>query len=420
VKIYRLLLILLTLAAGIGFAHAQTEISIQYSQAGLYKPMYDTLIEHFQKAHPGIKVVTRPAATSYEDLQQRLLRGAITGNLPDMAFPGLNQVRVLVDNGIAQPLDAFVSREPQWEARGYSSRLMSLARFGEKTYGLPVIVSTPVVYFNADLVRRAGGDPDAFPTTWDALLALAGRINALGDGISGVYYGWSVTGNWMWQALVNSHGGRMLTPDEKKVAFDGPAGIASMNLLARMASEGGQRNLDLDTANQQFLAGKIGMVLQSPSRIAFMEKAIGKRFDFRTARFPTAKEQGLLPAGGAAVVMFARDAAKQAASWEFMKFVTSAESAPYIVRKTGYAPGNQLAVTDPRYLGDFLKSNPAYHANVSQLGMTTTWTSYPGSNGLKIMDVIKDTLQGVCAGTIKPDAGLSKMSAEVQALLPKT
>ena len=49
----------------------------------------------------------------------------------------------------------------------------------------------------------------------------------------------------------------------------------------------------------------------------------------------------------------------------------------------------------------------------------TAWYAFPGENGLKITDVIKDHLQSVVNQSAKPDAVLTKMSADTQALLPK-
>ena len=77
-----------------------------------------------------------------------------------------------------------------------------------KPYGLAFAASTPIIYINDDLIRKAGGDPEKFPTTWDGIFDLAKKINALGDDNVGLFYSWAITGNWMWQALVFSHGGR--------------------------------------------------------------------------------------------------------------------------------------------------------------------------------------------------------------------
>ncbi len=105
--------------------------------------------------------------------------------------------------------------------------MLALAHFGGFQSGLAFAASNPVCFFNPELVRRAGGNPDALPTDWDGIIALSAKIKALGDGIEGMHYAWSGD-DWMFSALLFGFGGRMLTEDERDVAFAGPEGLASL------------------------------------------------------------------------------------------------------------------------------------------------------------------------------------------------
>ena len=419
-KLARLILAYAALITTVA-ASAQTQLSIQYPFGSGFKPIFDPLIERFHAAHPGIRVVTRPPYQNYEDGLEKTLRGAITGDLADVSFQGINRQRALVDRKIAQPLGKFVRSEAQWEARGYSGSVMEMGRFSGQVYSLPFVISTPVVYFNADLVRQVGGDPNNFPQDWNAILTLASKINALGNDVSGMSFAWDIAGNWMWQALVMSHGGTMLTADEKKVSFGDAAGRSSIRLMARMVKEGGMRNLKLATAMQSFTAGKIGILMSTSAYTATIEKGTGGRFVLRTTTFPlhAGEAKARLPGGGNAAMVFAKQPEKQKAAWEFVKFITSPESAAYVARSTGYAPVNLLAASDPKYLGDYYKSHPIHLANMRQLPFMTQWYAFPGDNGLKITDVIADHLQSVVAGSADADAALGKMVSEVGDLLPR-
>jgi multiple sugar transport system substrate-binding protein len=411
----------IVLATVIPLASAQTQISVQYGYASTFKPIFDTLVERFHAAHPDIRVVARPPYQNYEDGLEQVLRGAISGDVPDVSFQAINRQRVLVDRRIAQPLGKFIQSEPQWEARGYASGLMAMGRVGGQTWGLPFIVSTPIVYYNADLVRQAGGDPNRIPEDWNGILALAGKINALGNDVSGISFAWDITGNWMWQALVMSQGGSMMSADEKRVTFNEAAGIASIGLLSRMVKEGGMRNLKAAAGMQSFTAGKVGILMSTSAYTETIEKGAGSRFPVRTTTFPlpAGPQKGRLPGGGSAVMILSKQPDKQKAAWSFVKFITSAESAAYVARATGYAPANQLAASDPKYLGDFYKSKPNHLANMRQLAWITQWYAFPGDNGLKITDVITDHLQSVVSGGVVPDEALRKMTSEVERLLPK-
>jgi len=415
-----------TLAAGVLAAaslaaSAQTEISVQYGYAPIFKPIFDTLVTRFHAAHPDVRVVAKPPYTNYEDGLERVLRGAISGDVPDVTIQAINRQRVLVEKRIAQPLGRFIRNEPQWATRGYASGLMEMGRFDGDTWGLPFLVSTPIVYYNADLVRKVGADPNQFPQDWNAILTLAGKINALGNEISGISFAWDITGNWLWQSLVMSYGGTMMSADEKRVTFGDEPGKRSIELLGRMVKEGGMRNLKAAAAMQSFAAGKMGILISTAAYTETIEKGVGERFPVRTTTFPlpAGPQKGKLPGGGSALMVLAKQPDKQKAAWTFVKFLTSAESAAYVARHTGYAPANQLAASDPQYLGDFYKSKPNHLANMRQLAYITQWYAFPGDNALKITDVISDHLQSVVTGDAAPQVALQRMVSDVERLLPR-
>ena len=53
--------------------------------------------------------------------------------------------------------------------------------------------------------------------------------------------------------------------------------------------------------------------------------------------------------------------------------------------------------------------------------LLTRWYAFPGENGLKITDVVKDHLQTIVSGkrAAEPRAVLKDMAADVQKLLPR-
>src|SRR5262249_2130294 len=152
----------------------------------------------------------------YEVLTQRLLRAAITNALPDVAFQGLNRVQVITDQKIATPLDPFIAAEPNWKDMGYIQAMVDLTKVDGKVYGLPFAISTPVIFYNADLVRKAGGDPDHFPSDWPGIIALATKIANLPDKPTGMQFDYyDLSGNWTYIALVQGLGGKMMTDDRR-------------------------------------------------------------------------------------------------------------------------------------------------------------------------------------------------------------
>jgi len=237
--------------------------------------------------------------------------------------------------------------------------------------------------------------------------------------VAGFHFDWDITGNWMWQALVYSHGGKMMSEDEKTVTFDQDAGKKSIALLGRMVREGGMPDLTPEASRAAFFSGKLGIWTESTSLLRVADEGVAGKFKWRTVRFPVPGPDARLPTGGAAAMMFAADPAQQAAAWKFMKFITGAQGATIMVKGTGYMPPNSLPANDPAMLKNFYAEKPNHLTSLSQQPLMTAWYAFPGENNLKIIQAIKDRLQTVVDKSAAPEAALTAMSADVTKLLPK-
>jgi len=212
----------------------------------------------------------------------------------------------------------------------------------------------------------------------------------------------------------------MMDADETKVAFNGPEGKFAIDMLARLVTEGGMPNLDQPAMRAAFAAGKTGFNITSTSDLAKVTQMIGGKFELKTLPFPeVVSPNGRLPAGGNVVMILARDKAKRDAAWEVVKFWTGPKGAAIMAETTGYMPPNKVA--NDVYLKDFYLKNPNNYTAVSQLPLLTKWYAFPGDNGLKITDVIKDHMNSIVSGARanEPDAVLADMASDVQKLLPK-
>lgn len=408
-------------ATPLTLAAAQQEsvtISVQYPYPDLFKDLHQELADKFKAEHPEITVRFLGPAVDYEDATQKVLRGAVTNSLPDISFQGLNRIRVFVERDLAVPLEPLIAAESTWSTMGYQPATVALGSIGGKSYGLPFSISTPILYFNADLVRKAGGDPDYFPKTWPEVIALGKRIEGIDKNVKGIHFDYTVTGNWMFQALVFSNGGRMMTPDEKKVAFNEPktGGFAFDTLKA--IGEAGMIDMPTAQATQTFVAGTLGIYANSTAYITNATKQINGRFAMRTAPFPLPAEDGKLPSGGNVAMIFTKDKAKQKAAWEYVKFVTGPVGQTLMVKKTGYMPSNQKAIDDPELLGRFYSENPNHMTSIRQLPVMTGWYAFPGENALKITDVLKDAAQAIVTLKRPPADALTEAAETVQGLLP--
>lgn len=416
-----------TLAAAAGLAapalvrgqSSPVELTVAYSIPVLFKDLMESVAREFMARNPNVRVTLRAPEVGYEEILQRNLRDAITNTLPDVAFHGLNRQRTLAERNIPVNLRPFMEADAQTRELGFSPSLLSLGQVGAAQTGIGFSLSTPILYYNATLVKEAGGNPDRLPTSWDEVLKLAAAMHDAAKNRTGLFFDWTITGNWSWQGLVLSHGGTMLNADESRVAFGEAPGQQAMRVLRRMVDDGRMPDIRPDTAFQDFFAGRLGISMQSTAQLGRYNREIGARFPLRCARYPLSAPGARLPAGGNVAMMFTKDGARQKAAWEFIKFACGPVGATMMVKATGYMPATTIPAQRKDMLADFYAANPNHLISIQQQDVITGWYAFPGQNALRITDVINDHLQTVVARRGTADEVLKKMVADVQGLIPR-
>ncbi len=388
------------------------EITLAHPYGKIFRPIHEQIIAEFNKVHPDIKVVIEAPQPDYEQLVQRTLTGIPQKNAPVLSFQGVNQVRQFVDAGQAVDLTPFTKDDPRWKQDGYYKDMMALGRYGDRQMAVPFAISTPIMYFNADLFRKAGLDPSKPPKTWPEVIAAAKKIQAAVPGSTGLFYDYLITGNWGFQVLVYSEGGSMMTADESDVAFDKEPGLRATRLLRSFVDDGVMKDWNRAQGEQAFIAGNVGFYFSSTSWLKGVEDKA--RFDMRTAFYPESSTgQRRLPSGGNAAVVITDDPKKAKAAYEYAMFAAGPIGTEIMVKGSGYMPMHKEGTVR---LAKFYADNPNFKTSVEQVPFIFTWYAFPGQNTLKIIDVIKDNLQAVVSKQATPEAALKRASDEVRKL----
>ena len=272
--------------------------------------------------------------------------------------------------------------------------------------------------YNADLVKKAGGDPDHMPDTWDGIMALAKQIKASGGAdVAGIAYNvndWPDV--WLYHAMILQAGGTVV--DGKSVPLGGPdLGVKVLDRFRNFVSEAGMPLINWDQSRQQFIAGRIGIFFDTPARLRQVTDLIGDKFTLRSATFPIDnKTKGGLPTGGNAALITTHDAKKQKAAWEFIKFETGPEAQKIVVETTGYLPTN-LRAPGSEFLGPFYDKNPNFRTVALQMERSVPWQGYPGGNSVRIWRAQREIITSVMRGDIAPKAGYDRLMKETATLM---
>jgi len=393
-------------------AAAGVTIQVAYAPANM-ADMYKAVFQAFMKENPDVSIVARGFA-NYADLMQQNLRDQITGSLPDVSHDALKFVRVYVDKDMATPLDAMISGDAGRAAADYPDSIRRVGEIGGKVFAVPFAVSTQTLFFNHELVRQAGGDPEKLPTQWPEIIALGKAIGVPGGKVSGIYFDYGASGSIAFQALVFSQGGRMMSPDERQVAFDGPEGQWAMDLL-RQFGEAGQIDMTRDNAKLAFASGTLGIYQNTSSNLGNFDKQIAGRFGYTMVPVPI-RAGGTLPAAGNGMILFARDEARRAAAWRYMSFASGAKGQAIMARMSGYVPVTPHVLDDPA-MKAFYDSHPNYAVALDQVKDLTAWYLFPGPNGIKASDAIVTAMGDTVTLRTPPREALAAAAGKVRALL---
>lgn len=383
-------------------------------------PAVRDMVKAFNEAHPNIKVVEKFQPGSYKGLMQNAQAAMAARKPPAVAQVGYNFLNYASENLPHLSIQEAAARDTadlNFLKENFLPSVLDLGQVNGKLEGMPFAISNPIMYYNADLFRRAGLDPNAPPATWDDVRQYA-RVIKEKTGNYGVYVQ-EPPDNWAQQALIESNGARMLIQDGSavKTGVDSPESVEAYGLMAEMVlTDGTALHVKWEEGIQAFVSGKVAMLVTTIAKRKNVESLA--KFEVRTSKFPTfGGKPRRVPAGGNALFIFAQDPKEQAAAWEFVKFMVSGEALTIWVKGTGYLPPRKGVAEDARYLKPFMDANPLMKAALDQLPDVVQWASFPGKNGLQAEQALLDARDDILGGKKLAGAALREAAARVNGLI---
>ena len=401
---------------------AQASVTLQYwhiNTEAFGLPAVRELIKEFERRNPDIRVEERYNPNAYTGLLQNLQAALAAGNPPDVVQMGYLYVRYAAKNLPFVPIEDLAKRfGGERHLRRFPPNIMALGQVEGTLVGMPYSLSNIVAYYNADLFRRAGLDPDRPPSTWEGWRRAARQIKER-TGKYGLYL-ILLDDNWAIEALIRSNGGSLLLCQDGfyRTGVDRKEAVEALNTWAGLVKEGLALGALLQQGEQAFLAGEAAAFMTTIARRAGLQEQTKGRFELRATRFPTfGGKPPQLPGGGNVLMVFSRDPKKQEAAWRFIQFLTSPEGFTIWTKGTGYVPLLPEVARDPRYLKDFMEKNPIQRVASDQLPFTAPWTSFPGVNGLAASQALFRATQKALFGQATAEAALKEAAGEINRLI---
>jgi len=270
-----------------------------------------------------------------------------------------------------------------------------------KHYGMPYGMSTPIIYYNADIFSEAGIDPATLFATWDSFATEGAKLQEFIGGGPIVAMG----GSWYAQTIIQSNGGRIVN-DAGEFAFTEAEAKEAIQTIADLDTAGLYDRTTEAEQRASFLGGSVPIMMNSVASINALSQE--STFTLGTSTFPRFGEKPRVPSnGGSFIGVFAQDEAQRAAAWEFLRYAVS-EPGYTIWNATGYI---NISTYDLPILEG---QEPAYEQLEEGLVRETNW---PGARGAEAQQIWNEFLLRMWANDISVDEGVEEALAQIQAVV---
>lgn len=315
----------------------KTKLTMYYPIAvgGALTKVVDGLVADFEAANPDIDVDAIYAG-NYDDTRVRALSAIKSGEPAQLSVMFSIDAYDLIDQDLIVAFDDVVKTDAEkaW-LKSFYPALMANGNVEGKTWGIPFQRSTIVAYYNKDMFRAAGLDPEKAPQSWDELVSM-GKALTKGD-TSGLMIPSTGYPYWMFQALAIQNGKELMSKDGLHTYFNDPKVIETLEFWKSLSTDHGimpKGTVEWGTLRQAFLEGKTAMMWHSTGNLTSVKKKA--KFDFGVAMLPGKERKGSPTGGGNFYLFKAASDAERAASLKLIKFMTSPENAATWSIATGY------------------------------------------------------------------------------------
>ncbi len=331
-------------------AAAETELTMYYPIAvgGALTEVVDGIVADFEAANPDIKV-NAIYSGNYDDTRVRALSALASGEPAQLAVMFSIDAYDLIEQDIIMAFDDIEGVDAGWLDSFYPA-LMANGKIEGKTWGIPFQRSTIVAYYNKDMFRAAGLDPESPPSTWDEMISMGKALT--NDGTYGLMIPSTGYPYWMFQALAIQNGKEVMSDDGLTTYFDDPAVVETLEFWKSLSQEHGimpTGTVEWGTLRQAFLEGQTAMMWHSTGNLTAVKN--NASFDFGVAELPANVRKGSPTGGGNFYVFKDTSPEEQAAALKLIEFMTAPEQAAAWSIGTGY-----MGVSPAAYETDALKN----------------------------------------------------------------
>jgi sn-glycerol 3-phosphate transport system substrate-binding protein len=414
-----------------GTASAQTEIQWWHAMGGNLGDAVNALAEGFNKSQNQYKVVAVYKGSYTETLTAAIAAFRAKQNPHIVQVFEVGTANMMAAKGAVYPVHQLMADAKEaFDPKAYIGPVYGYYSTTDgKLLSMPFNSSTPVLYFNKDVMQKAGLDPNTPPKTWDELGAMAKKAVAAGAkcGFTPQWQTWTMIENYgayhnlPFATKANGFGGIDI-----ELKFNDAARVKHIQRLAEWSKDktfvyGGREG----KSTALFSAGDCAFHIASSASAAGIEKALGKE-KVGIAMMPydqtvAPKPQNSIIGGATLWVLQGKPKEDYVGVAKFLSYLASAPVQAKWHQETGYVPVTTAAADITEKAG-FYKTNMGRDVAVKQLTLNPATENSKGlriGNFVQIRDVVDEELENVWSGKKEAKAALDDAAKRGNELLKR-
>lgn len=387
------------------------EVQFWHIQATIYGEAIKQIVADFNKLNTGKITVVETFQGSYADLNKKVRAAIQGGGVPEVAMAYEPETQEYLTAGTIVPIDDYLASSKYGISDDAIKDLMPnvLARqrirqYAGKTLSWPHGTSSQGIYYNIDLLKKAGIEKPA--ATLDEFLAQAKTVKDK-TGVPAVPFTAGLGGIWL--NVLRSYGVNYVTDDGKTSNFDKPEALMSLKFLKQMKDDG-TAVIVMDT-EQEFTNQRVAFEIGTTARTASKIDLIGTKFNWGITLVPQGRADiKVTEMYGGNQVLFKSTPKKQLAAWLFMRYFAGTDAQAIYGQKTGYFPATTSSQNT-----DLLKKDYTDHPQKAQafrevFPFAKIQDPNPARNA--IGDTLDATINDMLTGKISPEDAQKKIKSE--------
>ncbi|MCS6835636.1 MAG: ABC transporter substrate-binding protein [Anaerolineae bacterium] len=411
---------LLPLAASalllLGVAQAQGAVTIDFyfpeATANNAQAIFEEYAAKFNEKFPNITINVAYQG-SYTDNRVKIQTELAAGAGPDVAVMLTTDLFSFIEADTIVPAQQFIDQMEDGEAfvANFFPAFLANSLDEEGTvWAIPFQRSTPVLYYNADLLEAAGL---SVPRNQDELRAVAKALTT--PERHGLWLPSEGFPIWLFSAAAIANGQNLSSTDPCEVTFATDAAQAALDYWLSLPAEGVMPAglLSWGDAPQLFIDGKAAMIAHTTGSLTRILNNAPFKVGVAFLPFGPADENGEgygAPTGGGNLYMFKNSSPEeQAAAWEWIKFLASDEIQADWGARTGYVAAT-LGAWETEPLASLVKEKPQYAVARDQLAHADK--EFSAFRTIDLQGIINTALSDIISGGAPNDGTRLKVAQE--------